>query len=241
MFLSIFGRYVTTSFQISPVRAIYSEELAEAGEDVSAPAAVHPLVVVPGEDLDEGATLWVLHDHGGEGVDDGGPVVVDDVGGNDWVGGVAEDALESWGLGGSLEGGVDLFLSAFLLDVDGDIDEGAGDGWDTEGKAVHGLWWEGLDDAWKSDSGTSGGWDDVHGSSPSPPEVLVHNVRNDLIVSVGVDGGHETVDDLEVLVEGLGDWGKAVGGAGSVGDALGFWLEVGVVNTKNEGAFDLIL
>lgn len=65
-------------------------------------------------------------------------------------------------------------------------------------------------------------------------------ISDNLIVGVSVDGGHETLFDLEVFHEGLGDWTKAVSGAGSVGDALGFWFEIFVVNTENEGAFDFI-
>ena len=35
-----------------------------------------------------------------------------------------------------------------------------------------------------------------------------------------MDSSHETFSDSPVVVEDLGDWGKAVGGAGGVGDDL---------------------
>ena len=190
-------------------------------EHVSAPAAVHPLVVVPGEHLDEG-----VDGHGAEAVDDRAVVVADDVAADDRVSDELHDALESRGLASSLEGVVDLLLGDLLLDVDGEIDEGASDGRDTERDTVHRLRREGLDDLRKSDGSASAGRDDVHGGSPSPPEVLVHHVADNLVVGVGVDGGHEAAGDAERVVQGLGDWGKAVGRAAGVGDALGLWLEV---------------
>lgn len=36
----------------------------------------------------------------------------------------------------------------------------------------------------------------------------------------GVDGGHQTLDDLEVVVDDLGHRGQAVGGAAGVGDDM---------------------
>jgi hypothetical protein len=48
-----------------------------------------------------------------------------------------------------------------------------------------------------------------------------------------VNGSHETVGDTKLVVEDLGDWGKTVGGARSVGNEL--LTSVGViVNTANE-------
>jgi hypothetical protein len=40
----------------------------------------------------------------------------------------------------------------------------------------------------------------------------------------GVNGGHETLSDLKVIVDDLGEGGEAVGGAGSVGDHLHAWV-----------------
>ena len=158
--------------------------LAEAVEHVSAPAAVHPLVVVPGEDLDEGAASRVLDDHGAEAVDDRAVVVADDVAADDRVSDELHDALESRGLASILEGLVDLLLGDLLLDVDGEIDEGASDGRDTERDTVHRLRREGLDDLRKSDGSASAGRDDVHGGSTSTAEILVHNIGNNLVVCV---------------------------------------------------------
>jgi len=48
-----------------------------------------------------------------------------------------------------------------------------------------------------------------------------------------VDGGHETLLDSEVIVDNLGKWGEAVGGAGGVGDDGLRWLVVLVVDTED--------
>ena len=56
----------------------------------------------------------------------------------------------------------------------------------------------------------------MHAAGQAP--VLLGEAVNDLLGgSVGVDGGHEALDDAEVVVDDLGQRRKAVGGAGSVG------------------------
>lgn len=50
----------------------------------------------------------------------------------------------------------------------------------------------------------------------------------------GVDGGHKTLLDAEVVVDDLGKRSQAVGGAGCVGDDLDVTLVVLVVDTNNE-------
>ena len=47
---------------------------------------------------------------------------------------------------------------------------------------------------------------------------LMALVEDDLVIGVGVDGGHHGVEDAEFLVHNLGGGGQAVGGAGGVGN-----------------------
>src|SRR5450759_546626 len=64
-----------------------------AGDDrnqLDGPVAVAPLVVVPADELEEA----LVQLDGAAGIVDAGALVVDEVTGNDLVGGVAEDALE---------------------------------------------------------------------------------------------------------------------------------------------------
>ena len=56
-----------------------------------------------------------------------------------------------------------------------------------------------------------------------------------LILGVSVDGGHETLDNAEFLIEDLGNRSQAVGGAGSVGDNVLGTIVYFVVNAHNDG------
>lgn len=49
-----------------------------------------------------------------------------------------------------------------------------------------------------------------------------------------MDGGHETLDNSEVVVDDLGEGGEAVGGAGSVGDDGVLGVVLLEVDTDNE-------
>src|SRR5690606_20057224 len=82
-----------------------SELVAHEDRQVDETVGVAPLVVVPADDLHVLAVL----DHGQGRVEGAGRRGVDDVGGDDRVLGVLEEALQL-ALGGLLEGGVDLFL-----------------------------------------------------------------------------------------------------------------------------------
>src|ERR1019366_930717 len=48
------------------------------------------------------------------------------------------------------------------------------------------------------------------------PQIFVREVEDHLIVRIRVDGGHGAADDLEVVVDDLGDRGQTIRGAGSV-------------------------
>ena len=50
----------------------------------------------------------------------------------------------------------------------------------------------------------------------------------------GVDGGHQTLDDTEIIMDNLGERGQAVGCAGSVGDDSVLGVVCIQVDTANE-------
>src|SRR3954447_7958736 len=79
-----------------------SERRADVDDEVDQAVGVAPLVVVPADDLD-----LVADDLGQAGVEDARRRIGDDVGADDRVRGVAEDALEG-AVGGRLVRGVDL-------------------------------------------------------------------------------------------------------------------------------------
>ena len=128
---------------------------------------------------------------------------------------VAEGFIEP-GLGGVLEGGVDFLGGDFGLQFAGEVDEGDVRGGHAQSAAVEQAVQFGDDEA-HGLGGTSGGGDDVDSSGAHTTGVGVRQVKDALVVGVGVDGAHHALLDAPLVVENLHHGGKAVGGAGSVG------------------------
>ena len=92
---------------------------------------VTPLVIVPGDQLDERrADLDTSI-----GIEDGRVVVAGEIGGDNLLLGVADDTLVG-GLGGLLDGSLDLIVGSALLEADDKIDDGDVEGGDTEGETT---------------------------------------------------------------------------------------------------------
>lgn len=104
-------------------------------------------------------------------------------------------------------------LSYPLLQANGQIDDGDIGGGDTERHSGEFSVETGNDLA--DGLGSPGGRrDDVLGGGASASPVLVaRSVDRLLGCRVGVDGGHQPLDDSEVVVDDLGEGGKTVGGA----------------------------
>jgi hypothetical protein len=66
--------------------------------------------------------------------------------------------------------------------------------------------------------GAGRGRNHVDRGGAGSPQIFVREVEDDLIVGIGVDGGHGAADDLEVVVDDLGDRGQTIRRAGSVRD-----------------------
>ncbi len=73
------------------------------------------------------------------------------------------------------------------------------------------------------------GGDHRKGRGPRAPQVLVRQVQQVLVVRVGVDRGHDSVANAEVLQQYLGHRRQAVGRAGGVGDDLVLARIIGVL------------
>lgn len=105
--------------------------LGGVSDEVADALGVTPLVVVPGDELDE---------VGGEldtsiGVEDRGAVVAGEIGGDNLLVGVSEDTLHG-GLGGGLACLADLGVGSGLLEADDEVNNGDIDGGDTESKST---------------------------------------------------------------------------------------------------------
>ena len=175
--------------------------------------AVAPLVVVPRDDLVE---VFVQRD-AGTGVDDGGARVVHKVLRDDRRLGVAEDALQG-SFGGRLQFGVDLVLARCLSGANGQIDHGnirRGDADCHTGELPVEL----GDDLSDGLGGTGRRRDQVVDGRTSSAPILAAfggSVDRELVGSGRVDGGHETFDDAELVVDDLGQGSEAVGRAGRI-------------------------
>ena len=105
--------------------------LSSVLEEVADTAGVAPLVVVPGDELDE--VLVELDTRSG--IEDRGRGVAGEVGGDDSVLGVVEDTGQVAG-GLLLDGGLDVGVGGGLLEADDEVDDGDVEGRDTEGETT---------------------------------------------------------------------------------------------------------
>ena len=176
---------------------------------------IAPLVVIPRDDLHE----RVGQRDAGLGVEDGGVRIADEVGRDDHILRVIEDALEL-ALGGLLHRGADLRILGGLGQVDREVDDG-----DIQRRDAHGhagqLAVERRDDLTDGLGSAGRRRDDVVGSAAAAAPILHRNAVHGLLRGGdGVHRGHETVGDAEIVVQHLRDRRKAVGRAGRIGHEL---------------------
>ena len=174
---------------------------------------IAPLVIVPGADLDEGR----IELDAGLDVEDRRAGVATEVGRYDGFVGVAEDALEL-AFGSFLHRRADFLVGGFLLKLDREVDEG-----DVRGRNANGHTRELAVELGKNlaDSlgSTRGGRNHVLEDATATAPILLGRTVNSLLGGgSGVNRGHETALDAELVVENLGDGSQAVRGAGSVGN-----------------------
>jgi len=138
-----------------------------------------------------------------------------------------------WTFSSLLHDSLDLVIGSALLNAAGQINNGDVGGWYTHGHAGK-LAIEVWDDLSDSLCGTSTAGNDVLSSSTASTPVLGGWTIDSLLGGgVGVDGGHETLNNSELIVDDLGERSKAVGCAGSVGDDLNVRLVGLLVDTHD--------
>ena len=147
------------------------------------------------------------------GVEDAGRRVGDDVGGDDRVLGVRRIAA----VGGRLDGGVDLLDGGLAAGLEGEVGGRAGRDRHAQRVAVELALELGQHQADRL-GGTGRGRDDVERGGAGAAQVLVRASCRFWSCGVGVDRGHQALDDAELVVEHLGHRRQAVGRARGVGD-----------------------
>src|SRR5437879_2156402 len=198
-------------------------------DEVAATAGVAPLVVVPGQNF----YAAITDNLGVFGIDDRGIRIALEVGGDEFLFGVAEDALH-WTVGGGFESGVYGFLGGGLVDEDGEVDNANVGRGHAHGIAVE-LAFQFGDHEMQGFGGPGRAGNHVYRCGARAAQVLVRQVEQLLIVGIGVDGGHGTAIDSEGFLENLGDGREAVRGAGSVGnDVVRGWIVGLVVHTEDK-------
>ena len=188
--------------------------LVHVGDEVEHAVGVAPLVVVPGDELDE---VLVERD-AGVCVEDRGQRAGNEVARHDGLLGVAQDALELV-LRRALDLGLDLVVAGALGELDGEVDDGHVSSADTEGHAGE-LAVKLGDDRADGLGGTRSRGDDVaRGGAAGAPVLaaLGGAVNGELGGRHSVDSRHEALLNAPLVVDDLGERRKAVGGARRVG------------------------
>ena len=161
---------------------------------------------------------------------------MNEVGGNNFIGGVEEDALEI-SLRSFLHGLADFFVGSVFGGADGEIDDTDGGRGNAEGHPREFA----LDfRANEADGfgGTGGGRDNVNrGGSSTFPIFTGWTIDRFLSGGVTVDGGHESFFHSKTLFkENVHEWGETVGGAGCIGDDVVFRVVVlEVIDAHDDG------
>ena len=151
---------------------------------------------------------------------------MNEVGGNNLIGGVKEDALEI-SLGSLFHGLADFLVGSVFGGADGEIDDTDGGCGNAEGHAREFA----LDfRANEADGfgGSGGRRNNVNGGGSSAfPIFAGWTIDCFLGGGVAVDGGHESFFHTESLFnENVHEWGETVGGAGRIGDDVMFRVVV---------------
>jgi len=190
---------------------------------------VTDLVIVPGNELDEG----VGESNTSLGIKDGGVGVAKEVGRDNLVLGVGQNSLQVV-LGSGLEGSLDLVVGGRLGQTSSQVDNRDIGSGDTEGHTGQ-LAVQVRDDLADSLGSSGGGGDDVGTSATSTAPVLARGAVNSLLGgSGGVNSGHQSLSDSKVVVNDLGERGQAVGGARSVRHNIVLGLVSIQVDTADE-------
>ncbi|MCY1536942.1 hypothetical protein D9M68_724180 [compost metagenome] len=157
---------------------------------------------------------------------------------NQGLGVVVQDALE-FAFRGSLQDAVDFFGGRVAASHERQVDQRHVDGRDADGVAVQ-LAVQFRQHEAHGGGGAGLGGDHAHGGRTGAAQVFVIDVGQDLVVGVGVHGGHQAVFQAQLVVQRLDQRGQAVGGARRVRDDGVGGLQHAVVHAVHDGGVDVL-
>ena len=151
---------------------------------------------------------------------------------------IAQHALQM-GVGGVLDGGVDLGHRGLLFRHEFQIDHGDIGGRHADRGAIELAVQLGQHEA-HSLGGAGARGDHGEGGGAGAVEILVHGVQRRLVARVGMDRGHEAMLDADSLVQHPGHRREAIGGAGGVGDDEVILRQLLVVHAEDDREIGVI-
>lgn len=187
-----------------------SQQSGHTFDQIDGAAAVTPFVIVPGEDFDH----IVADDVGPFGDEDRAVAIAFDVAQNDRVFVIIENAFHG-AESGFFHGGVDGVFGDRFAGIDGQVNDASGGGRNAERNTGEFAFDRRNDDTDRF-GGAGGGRNDIHSGGTSAIDIFVGDIEDDLVVRIGVNGGHEALVDTEFVVEDFDDRREAVGRAGGV-------------------------
>lgn len=199
--------------------------------EVEDSVGVSPFVIVPRNDLVE----VVIETNSCLGVEDRRSSIMHEILRDDFFLGETKNSLK-FIFRSFLHGFNDACIGGSLVELDGQVNDGHINGGHTEGHTSE-LALELRKDESDSLGSTSRRGNDVSRSSTASSPVLATlggSIDDQLSSSGSVNGGHETFSNAEFVIENLSNGGKAVSGAGSVGDDVLRSLIFLVVDTVDE-------
>ena len=154
------------------------------------------------------------------------------------LGVVAQDALQL-ALGGRLENAVDLVHGGRPGRREGQVYHRDVNRRDAHGKAVQ------LPIEFREHQADGGGGPGLrgnhrHGGRTGPPQILVIHVGQDLIIGVRVNRSHQTLNQTQLLVQGLDERRQTIGRAGGIRDDGVGALQRLVIHAVHDGGIHVL-
>ena len=199
-------------------------------DEVNELIGITPLIIIPSNELYE----MIVEHNARVCIEDGSSLIMIEIGGNNCILGVADDAGEFFALACRLHCCLDLIIGGGLFKYAGEVNNGNIYGGHTHahtGKlAVKGR----NNLAYGLCCAGAAGNNVMSCCTAAAPILTGSTVNGELSCGDGVNGGHETFLDAEIIIDDLCKRCKAVRGAACIGNNVHFGLVFLIVYAHNE-------